>query len=335
MSDHCTNKPKYCLDKDENENKPLILDNADYNYVINDKNDNEVDRLTIWKTEKHDPNVNCNAIFDINFNENVDDAEEKNLNKEQCACINAWKQLQHSFELTDEELLRMYQLKKTIPDDSFTFMPIDLNNDDCGEDLEDFQLDGEYLFPQLEDLTREYSNDVRKIESTSSDKEKDQVVDKPKEQAVNQVKTNSVNNQMKSITNNNKYIIDTTNNKNKSFTPNTHENVNTSNKKQRMGDITKVPEKEKSAKQCVELLENHNLNYSKKGLQYLYTYGESYRGGVYTGHKNCVDCWVPIPKDKGWITDKFLSDVSSLIKLYKNHYLFIQVYILALESDKL
>lgn len=335
MSDHCTNKPKYCLAKDEDENKPLILDNADYNYAINDKNNDEVDRLTIWKTEKYDPNEKCNAIFDINFNENVDDTEEKNFNKEQCVCINLWKQLQHAFELTDEELLRMYQLKKTIPDDIFTRMPIDLNNDDCGDDLEDFQLDGEYLFTQLEDLTREYSNDVRKVESTSSAKGKDQVVDTPKEQAVNQITTNPVNNQVKSITNNNKNVIDTTNTKNKPYRPITHENVNTSNKKQRVDGDTKEPEKEKSVKRCAELLENYNLNHSKKGLQYLYTYGESYRGGVYTGHKNCVDCWVPIPKDKGWITDKFLSDVSSLIKLIKMNFLFIQVCILAIESDQL
>lgn len=313
MSDHCTNKPKYCSVKDENENQPLFLDNSDYNYVIDDKNYDEVDRFTIWKTEKYDPTVNCNAVFDVNFNEKLDNTEKKNINKEQCVCINAWKQLQHSFELTDEELLRMYQLKKMVPDDIFTCMPIDLNNDDCGDDLEDFKLDGEYLFTQSEDLNREYSNDIHMVESTTSVKGKDLAVDKPKEQAVNQVTTNPVNTQIKSVTNNNKNVIDTTNNKNKPFRPNTHENVNISNKKQRIDGSTKVPEKEKSDKRCVELVENYNLNYSKKGIQYLYTYGESYRGGIYTGHKNCADCWVPIPKDKGWITDKFLTNVSNLI----------------------
>lgn len=309
MSDYCANKPKYCLVKDENENEPLYIDSTDYNYVNNDKN---YDKLTIWKTEKYDQNENCNAIFDIDFNEQAN-LKEKNINKEECVCINAWKQLQHSFELTDEELLRMYQLKKTVPDDIFTYMPIDLNNDDCGDNLEDFELDGEYLFTQLDDLTRESSHEVRKIESTTI-KQKEQVVDKPKVQALNQETANPINNQFKSVTNNNKNINDITNIKTKPFRPNTHETTNTFNKK-RVDVSTKATEKDKLTKHCAgnELISNNNMIYSKRGLQYLYTYGESYRGGIYTGHKNCVDCWVPIPKDKGWITDKFLTDVSNLI----------------------
>lgn len=41
----------------------------------------------------------------------------------------------------------------------------------------------------------------------------------------------------------------------------------------------------------------------------MYTYGDSYRGGIQCGHKNCVDRWIPIPHNKGWITEDYIKDV--------------------------
>jgi len=328
----CTKEP-YCFasnDEDGRKN-PLILSDSVYEHSANTgKHDGADEQLVVWKLENDEPDDNCNAIFDTNFNgtrENAVSSEEKTyVDEEQCDCILMWRRLKRYLELTDEELKRTHPSRYLFPEDIFTRKPIDLNNDDRDESLDDFQLDGEYLYAGLD---RPNSRNVdaynKKEAATSSAQENTRVVvmDERKRRPAD-VKT--VENPAKNKNAGNKKI-----NKNIKETKNTHAEVANN-----AAIVKKVPGNI-STTETDYVLNNDKQQRSKFGgqmnklyaggrktgadrkttqermntMKYVYTYGETYRGGIQCGHSNCVESPITIPQNKGWITDDFIINVST------------------------
>lgn len=317
----CTKEQQHFSNQNDIEEKPIHLSNSVYKNDCNNKKiNNSIDQLAIWRLEKCNPDNQFN-IFETNFNdlqENVT-SEEKNTNIEQCICINAWNQLKQVFELPDEELKTIRQLKNTIPDDTFYTMPIDLGNDDCGDNLEDFLLDGEYIFKEDDDDLN--ITDIKK-EANTYVPEKQLVIDETKDATSNEVIINNDHIQNKENINTNtkaNYMIDTNKNKNISFnSESTDKKTKSVNKKQNVKNVFK--DTLRPVKCCGVKFKVIKKEEKENNMKYVYTYGEHYRGGINCGHKDCVDCWIPIPRNKGWITDSFLQKVSIFMCIYLIQY---------------
>lgn len=306
----CTNK---CL-ADDDKVDPLFLSDCDYKYCINNKND-FLDPMTIWNLKKCTSDDKYNTVFDINLNvpHTKTTLEEKCANYEQCICINTWNQLKQIFELTDDELKQSCSNKYKYPEDNFSCIPNDSHNDDQGKNLENFQLDGDYMFPDLDynDPTDEINTPV---------KDRDINIDEPKEQPDQHGQTlkktvDSIHSQNKTIQNNKINVKNTmkiNENKTTGFDNNikfgNKKSVN-ENKKQNVLNTIK-----RTTKCCSTYGSNVDNKTEKKenNIEYLYTFGEDYRGGINCGHKDCIDFWIPVPRHKGWISNAYVIKVSNL-----------------------
>jgi len=198
-------------------------------------------------------------------------------------------------------------------------MTIDLHNDKYGDDLEDFKLDGEYLIKDLESV--KYDGPL-KIPDTSTGENKTLVTAEPKEPP-NQVKPLSMAtveseekitaavqiNDFKT-----KDVVDTkTINTIKAieFNENDKPTVKKSKNVNKKQSVTKDAAK-KRTKCCSAIgsTVDNKREEKENNIEYVYTFGDKYRGGINCGHKNCTECWVQIPPNKGWITEEFITAVS-------------------------
>lgn len=307
----CANK---CFANDDKVD-PLFLGDCDYKYCINNKNE-LLEPMTIWNLKKCTSDDKYNTVFDINLNEphTKITLEEKCANYEECICINTWNQLKQIFELTDEELKQSC----SYPKDTFSCVPNNVHNEDQGKNLEYFQLDGDYLFTDLD-----YNDPTD--ETNTSVKGRDINIDKPKEQPDQHGQTlkksvDSIHSPNKT-TQNNKINVKNTMEINENTI---QENINTGfdsntkfdnkksvseNKKQNVLNTLKNP-----TKCCSTYGSNVDNKTEKKenNMEYVYTFGEDYRGGINYGHKDCIDFWIPVPRDKGWISNAYVIKVSTL-----------------------
>lgn len=330
----CINKPRCIVKKDENEKSPIVLSNSFYKDRPKIKNNIALDQLTLWKSEKCNFNEKYNEIFNMKFNEVNENIiqKEKNLNNEQCICINAWKQLKQVLDPTDEDLKKTHSLKSIVLDDTFYSMPIDLNNDNYGENLKDFHLDGEYLFTKLDELNNH--NDSQNKTNTFI-KEKELVINETKESPTIQSTqiVDTTNKQKDTIIQNEnmktKDPLNMNTNKTIEFNTELHTNENIKNVNKKPYSKIQLKVSKKSNKCCPVFKSNKQDNNKKKKenkMEYLYTYGELYRGGIQCGHKNCVDCFIPIARNRGWITDEYINYVSNKY-ISKIYIIFLYLYI--------
>lgn len=295
--------------------KPIFLSNSVYEFC-NDKK-NVDDQLTIWGLDSLNTNDTGTALIDMNFNDYCENlnVEEPILNNEQqcdCNCTATWQQLKQTFELTDEEILKgSNALQCMFPEDIFYSLPIDLTNDNQDNNLDDFQFDEEYIYTQFEDF-----NDNGPYEEENTDiKEKEQIiVNEPKVQPTikKPIKSEITHHTVleKDITRSNdkKDVDELIGSKNSD-----QKNIKNINQKQNLKNKSKSSKQK--TKRCIENKLIVSLNNKKeknrmRNMKYVYTFGEDYRGGINYGHKNCVNFWMPIPHNKGWIDDKFLETVS-------------------------
>lgn len=292
---------------------PLILSDCDYKYCINNKND-FFNPITIWNLKKCTSDDKYNTVFDINLDEphKKTTLEEKCANHEQCICINTWNQLKQIFELTDDELKESYSNKYTYPKDEFSSKPNDSHDDDQGTNLVDYQLDGDYMFTDLD--YKDPNN-----ETNTSVRDRDINIDKHKKQPDQHSLTlkkpvHSIHNQKKTIQNNKINAKDTMDINENTTTGFDMQFVNkksvSANKKQNVLNTIK----RQSIKCCSTYGSNvdNKTKQKENNMEYLYTFGENYRGGIYCGHKDCIDFWIPVPRHKGWISNAYVIKVSSL-----------------------
>lgn len=304
MSNHIN---EYCIpNKGENDfNTPLFLNDTSYEQYSNNKNNDDIGPLVTWKLENYNHNKKC---LENNRHEKIT-LEDKISNNEQCVCINAWKKLEQIFELNDEDLKKMHTLKDVFPGDNFCNLPIDLNDDNCGESLKNFQLDGEHV--QLGDLN---SDDLYE-EIKTSVKENEPLIDESKAQPDNKVNSDLKNDENNKTKNEDSKPNDTINKNEKKTDQTIIESTKSKTKKQSLKLSKKIN------KRCTGMKPSDKLNCEKANngynIEYVYTYGEIYRGGINCGHKKCVDYMITIPKNKGWTTDSFLSQVN-IIQLQFN-----------------
>lgn len=299
MNNHI-NEQNCIPNKDDNDfYKPLFLNDSAYEYYSGNKNRNDIGQLTVWKLEDLNHDVKC---IENNSRKNVT-LEDKSLGNEKCGLM--WKKLNDIFELNDENLKKMHdELKNALPEDKLCNMPIDINDDDCGESLKDFQLEGEYI--QFGD----FSNDPYK-EVTTSVKENELLIDELKVQPTNKVNSDLTNYENEKIENEKSEFHDTINkNKIKS------DLASSENRKIKKKQILKISKKLNKYHLKIEPTGSRNEK-RKNGynIEYVYTFGQSYRGGITCGHKNCVDSLIKIPRNRGWITDAFVRQVNNSIQI--------------------
>lgn len=287
--------------KDGNETNPIILSESFYEYRPNSTINNNADQLVLWKLEKYNYNEKFNDIFNIDVNEINENVtpEEKHSNNEQCICMKAWKQLKHVFELTDEELMNIHSIKHLVPEDKFHTMPIDLNNDDYGENLKDFHLEGEYLY------INNFNDDLLMKTNKFINEKGEPIDDEPNESPIVQYPQTPIseNNKKLNLQNSYKNIL---NNSERSQSP----SKNLQSKKKNILDNSKKTINSK-CKDIKSTVQDNNKKEKDNNIKYDYTYGESYRGGIQCGHTNCVERRISIPSNKGWITDEYINNVST------------------------
>lgn len=299
-----TNKENCISNKDDHDfYKPLFLNNSAYEYYSGSKNADDIGPLTIWKLENVNNNDEC---IKNNSHENLT-IEDKIACNEECIHIKTLNKLRQIVEFGEKDLKDIHTLKNVIPGDNLYNMPIDINDDNCGESLKDIQLEGEYL--QIGDLN---SNDPYK-EIKTFVKENEQIIDEPKSQPIDKVNSDQINYENGSIKKK-KIESDDSTNENKIKPELASSDKITTEKEKRALKTSK------KRKKCLK--KNNQTDKSNNGqrnngynIEYLYTYGESYRGGIYCGHKKCVDNLITIPRNKGWITDSFLNQVNDSIKI--------------------
>jgi len=254
---------------------------------------------------------------DCNNNKKEKLSTTKCQGQKHCACIDAWYHLKQIFEITNEEIDKTNQINYIYPDDTFLNLQIDLENDECGDNLEHFRLDGDYLINDLHSLN--FYDKPYIIKTNEIANENKSVLDDHKEDPIrveqhSKITFNPEVNQNSHIKYNDtktKETMDITNNKNILFNVNdkfgskNNKNVNTTQR------AFKSFKKRSKCCSTVRSSVDNQQNKKENNIQYLYTFGELYRGGINCGHKNCIDCLVPIPQDRGWISEEYISSVSS------------------------
>ncbi|XP_025206242.1 uncharacterized protein LOC112602398 [Melanaphis sacchari] len=302
-------KPNCLENNNDIDLKPIFLSNSVYEFCDDKKNVG--DDLTIWGLDNMNTNDTSKVMVDMHFND-----YSKNLNFEEpifnnkqcnCDCTTTWQQLKKTFELTDEEILKGSDtLNFMFPEDIFHSLPIDLNDYQV-DNLDDFQLDEEYMYTQLVDF-----NDISPYkEEKTAEKDKELIiVNEPQGKSTNKKPTKPESKQnnviQKNITeSNDTKVANTTIGSNKPD----QENIQNENQKQNIKNKSKSPKKK--TRSCAENQLSAGLSNKKEenrimNMKYVYTFGENYRGGIKYGHKNCVNFWMPIPHNKGWVDDKFL-----------------------------
>lgn len=300
-------KPNCLVKNNDIDLKPIFLSNSVYEFCDDKKNVD--DQLMIWGLENMNSNDTRKLMFDMNFNEYSDNLnfEEPILNNKQCNCdcTTTWEQLKQTFELTDEEILKGSDIINCmLTDDIFNSLPIDCNDNQV-DNLDDFQWD-----TQLLDF-----NDIDQYQDKNiAEKEKElKMVNEPEVKSTNKksIKPESKQKnviQKNTTKSNEKKGVDTIVESNKIH----QETIKNENQKQ---DIENKSQSPKKTTKCCTENESIVLNNTKEenrimNMKYVYTFGEDYRGGIKYGHKNCVNFWMPIPHNKGWIDDKFLEAVS-------------------------
>lgn len=318
---NCVDKPCSFTDKDDNEVNLSSFGSFDHRCLNDKKNDSNY-HFTVWGLNNTELGFDdkYDAIFNTNLSEQLrenDTSEERVIDDKNCICIDRWNQLKQVFEQTDEKIKMTNSIENACPGGSFSNLLIDLKNDDCGENLEDFQLDGEYWCrTSFDDLSFDELNKNKTVQI----KEKELTFEEPEESNVLNKETDHKNSQNRKNKKNNAKQNDSINlktNKSNEFSDNkssiSHKSSDRENKKKLVVGESKASEK--SFKCCTGVESTAGLNNQKEektnNMPYVYTYGEVYRGGIHYGHRDCIDCWIPIPRNKGWVTGQYQMIVSS------------------------
>ncbi|CAI6356661.1 unnamed protein product [Macrosiphum euphorbiae] len=305
-----TSSQPNCLVNNNNDLKPIFLGNSVYEFC-NDKK-NVDDQLTIWGLDNINTNDTTTALFDTNFNDYCENfnSEEPILNNKQCDCncTATWQQLKQTFELTDEEILKGSKtLKFMFPEDIFYSLQVHPTNDYQDDNLDDFILDEEYMYTQLGDF-----NEIGPYQdaNTAIEEKEPIIVNEPKVQPTikkpikpESRQTNVIDKEM-TKSNDTKVV-----NKNIGSKNPDQKNIKNINQKQNSKNKSKSSKKQDkryTESKLLVSLNNKEEENRMNNMKYVYTFGEDYRGGINYGHKNCVNFWMPIPHNKGWIDDKFL-----------------------------
>ncbi|CAI6356662.1 unnamed protein product [Macrosiphum euphorbiae] len=311
-----TSSQPNCLVNNNNDLKPIFLGNSVYEFC-NDKK-NVDDQLTIWGLDNINTNDTTTALFDTNFNDYCENfnSEEPILNNKQCDCncTATWQQLKQTFELTDEEILKGSKtLKFMFPEDIFYSLQVHPTNDYQDDNLDDFILDEEYMYTQLGDF-----NEIGPYQdaNTAIEEKEPIIVNEPKVQPTikkpikpESRQTNVIDKEM-TKSNDTKVV-----NKNIGSKNPDQKNIKNINQKQNSKNKSKSSKKQDkryTESKLLVSLNNKEEENRMNNMKYVYTFGEDYRGGINYGHKNCVNFWMPIPHNKGWIDDKFLEAVSCI-----------------------
>jgi hypothetical protein len=308
-----TTKPNCSVNNNDIDLKPIFLNNSVYEFC-DDKN-NIDDQLTIWGLDNMNTYDTSKVMFDMHFNDYSENLnfEEPILNNKQCNCdcTTTWDQLKQTLELTDEEILkRCDTLNFMIPEDIFCNLPIDLNDDQV-DNFDDFQLDEEYMYTQLVDF-----NEIAPYQEENTAKKEEELIiaNEPVVKSTTNNKPDKPDSRQKNVIQKNITKSDTkiVNTAIESNEPD-QENLQIENQKQNITNKSKSSKKKN--KRCTENellvgLSNTKKENMMRNMKYVYTFGEDYRGGIKYGHKNCVNFWMPIPHNKGWVDDTFLEAVS-------------------------
>lgn len=306
-----------CVDKcfvnrNEDDVNPLVLSHYDYKQDFK----NDENPPTIWNFKKCGPDDEFNAVFDINSNQKcVGTTPEKKNVDTTCFYMREINKIKHLFELTEDDVEKSCPITYACPENDFCDMTIDLHHDQCGENLENYQLDGEYLFNDFinRNLDRVADKCIKKNSVVDNQEKRPVQVDEPGKK-----KNTSENKQ-------NKNTKKETESKSIKETNDIDENklvkVDSSSKLDNTGSINlkkkknKLKASKRSSKHCsgVESVVDNTKKEKENNMEYLYTYGEDYRGGISRGHKDCVDYWIPVPQDKGWISERYVKQVRDSI----------------------
>lgn len=299
--------------------KPIILDSTEYELCSAYEKSKSINPFTVWGLYKElniddEQNTMINNILDKRLSKNETSAD----NDKYCSCINVWKKLKQVLELTDEELKMACQTESLFHEDVFRDLVIDLNDDDYGENLEDFKLDGEYLYEiPLSDLNsiEQYKKEEKSVPEIKEEKKVKKntavrVKDQDKEFKIDASKSNDTINGKKTK------VIDGINQNSSQHSRLSQKITKVTNRNQDVKNKTKTYDKLSKRGTKIEMNEfiDNETKKIPKEIEYVYTYGEKYIGGIIIGHKNCIDSWKPLPNDKSWVTDDFLAKVSGSIR---------------------
>lgn len=310
----CMNESRCFVNNNENEAKPMVLGNSIYAFDADNTKTEDAKQLTVWKSANYNHDQDGTAC-DTNFDGPCGNANAPStgLNDGRCGCTDAWKKLKQVFELTDKELNAAVALQYAVPGELFCRMPLDFNDDDFGENLVDYRLDGERSFNSIGTQSDGLNTDKRAAASVGNVREMGAVTDEPSAQAVGK-KPNAdggaaVRNKTAQPPATDRAKTYSTTDTGKIKNIGDEINSKTANKNRTVRKMAKRSGKRKY--KCCRPAEPVNKN-EKWGynLKYVYTYGESYQGGITVGHKNCVDVWIPIPRHKGWISESYINTVS-------------------------
>lgn len=304
----------HCMGK--NEAYPILLrENVSNNSYDNKNNDYSSDQLILWEPEQANE---CDTVLgSINFDEVRENksSEANRLNFGQCSCTIIMDKIKELLKPTSDEFDGINPSKETSHEDIFCNIPIDLKSDDYGEDLDYYELDGEYLNTYVQELKFNDPNN----DANACSEENELMIDEPVEleelEEKRKVETKTDNNKIQDPKSN--YIND-----------DTVENIN-KNKTAGVTNDVQVKPKQKSTKRRVDrnrkkvkmfykpalcsskcATNNNEVQEKECNIKYLYTYGDDYRGGIKCGHEKCVDTFKGVPWNKGWITDAHLAEVS-------------------------
>ncbi|XP_026820734.1 LOW QUALITY PROTEIN: uncharacterized protein LOC113559271 [Rhopalosiphum maidis] len=305
-----TTKPNCSVNNNDIDSKPIFLSNSVYEFC--DIKNNMDDQLTIWGLDNMNTNDTSKVMFDMHFNDYSENLnfEEPILNNRQCNCdcTPTWDRLKQTLELTDEEILkRCDTLNFMIPEDIFCNLPIDLNDDQV-DNLDDFQLDEEYMYTQLVDF-----NEIAPYQEENRAKKEEELIiaNEPVVKSTTNNKPVKPDSRQKNAIQKNITKSNDTNIVNTAIESNEPDQENIQNENQKQNIKNKSKSSKKKNKRCTENellvgLSNTIKENMMRNMKYVYTFGEDYRGGIKYGHKNCVNFWMPIPHNKGWVDDKFL-----------------------------
>jgi len=307
-----TKEPGCFASKDDDRKNPILLlgDPISGCSANNGKCDGADEQLVVWKLKDDKlPDSSCNGIFDTNFNgtsENTLSSEEKTTypDEEQCDCIQAWRRLKRYLELTDEELKRAHTYPEDVSSGKY------VNGDDLDESAEDFQLDGEYLYAELDGSN---SSDVNASSTESATSSADEAANERRGRSAD---VRTINKPAKNGRNaettgakvaGNVVQVARNNSKN-------HAESALNNGKQRKSKFGGQTDKCCAGGRMAGTGPKGNTTKQRMNtMKYVYTYGETYRGGIRCGHVDCVESPFVIPQNKGWVTEDFIINASTSI----------------------
>lgn len=312
---HNVTNQSTCINCEANPNPIFFCESVYEQFNNKNKTDHSTDELIVQQKRNNDKsdticnNNNCIEVQEDEF------SEENRKQHGQCRCKDFIEKLKDILgnPSSDEPNDRTDPLKNKSHEEIFYDLPIDLMSDDCGEDLKSFELDGEYYLKKYTEILKCYDN-----EADECPKKTELMEDNPCSELNNHLEKSE---EFKS---NHANYKNTTEDdvKSKAAGVNNYDDhikIKQENARRRIC-VKKMRRKRRplpfqNTIYCDKKLaiRNQLQENKKKGnnMTYVYTYGESYRGGIVYGHKNCLDTHSP---NESW-KNKQTNEVSNLISL--------------------